>query len=171
MKLTPLFTAKDKNLYKIEDNTCISLEGLKNIEIENISVLPGCSYFSLSIPWSKIELEPESYNEELLAELRTFLKKADETNAFAILIPVIDKKLDSEEDKENFINSYNHTARRLKDCVSIIGFELPLQILENNTAAQFMDTLAIKHAQYLYFVKKCNSEKAAGLTEYSVVEY
>ena len=59
---------------------------------------------------------------------------------------------------EAFINTFNHTARRVKDCESVAGFVLPDAIASKgfnagSPAASFMETLAIKHAQYVYFVK------------------
>ena len=81
MKLEPLFEAKENKLYKIEDNSLVNLEELKRIEL----------------PWSKVELEEESYNEELLANLREELKSLENQNIFAILIPVVDKSLETLE--------------------------------------------------------------------------
>ena len=84
----------------------------------------------------------------------------DDLNQFAILIPVVDKELKSEEDQELFINAYNHTARRIKDCVSVAGYELPAELLGNSNFTQnFIDTLAKKHAQYIYFASKSDAEK------------
>ena len=58
-----------------------------------------------------------------------------------------------ETQTEAFINAYNHTARRVKDCVSVAGLELPAQLKDKGA---FMETLAIKHAQYVYFTKAEN---------------
>lgn len=145
MKLEPLFTAKENKLFKISTGEQTDINSLKFIDI----------------PWTTVELEPESYNEEYLAELRDQLKNMDETGAFAVLVPVIDKKLETPEDYELFTNACNHTARRVKDCISVIGFKLPSNLTdkgfsEDSPAATFMDTLAIKHAQYIYFAE-CNN--------------
>ena len=142
MKLDPIFTVKQNKLYKIEDNTAVDTATLKQIEMK----------------WSQVELADEQYNEEYLAALRDQLKALEEAGQFAVLVPVVDKPLETPEQTELFINAYNHTARRVKDCVSVAGLELPAQLTASGfdsgtPAADFMETLAIKHAQYVYFVK------------------
>ena len=142
MKLEPIFTVKNHKLYKIDSGAQVDPASLKKIEIK----------------WSQVELAQESYNEEYLASLREELKVMDEDGTFAVLLPLLDKPLDSPEQIEAFINTYNHTARRVKDCVSVVGFELPEAITAKgfdagSPAADFMETLAIKHAQYVYFSK------------------
>ena len=142
MKLDPIFTVKQNKLYKIADGTNIDTSSLKRIEIK----------------WSTVELADEQYNEEYLADLREQLKAMDEYQTFAVLVPVADKPLETPEQTELFINAFNHTARRVKDCVSVAGFELCKELTaggfeSGSPAASFMETLAIKHAQYVYFVK------------------
>ena len=138
MKLDPIFTVNNKKLYKIADNSEVDTASLKRIDI----------------PWSTVEMEDELYNEEFLALLRDQLKELESTNTFAVLVPVVDKPLETAEQEELFINAYNHTARRVKDCTQVAGFELPAQLKDKQA---FMDTLAIKHAQYVYFTKAENS--------------
>ena len=137
MKLDPIFTVKNKKLYKIDDNSEVDTSTLKRIDI----------------PWTSVELEDGIYNEEFLAQLRDQLKKMEESGLFAVLVPLADKPLETAEEEEAFINAYNHTARRVKDCTSVAGMELAPQ-LKNKQA--FMDTLAIKHAQYVYFTRAEN---------------
>lgn len=137
MKLDPVFTVKQNKLYKLSDDSQVDTATLKRIEI----------------PWSTVEIEDEVYNEEFLALLRDQLKALDEAGAFAILVPLVDKPLETPEETELFINAFNHTARRVKDCISVAGFELPAEL---KTPQDFMDTLAIKHAQYVYFTKAEN---------------
>lgn len=137
MKLDPIFTVKNKKLYKIADGSEADTSTLKRIDI----------------PWSTVELEAEAYNEEYLAALRDQLKALEEAGTFAVLVPVADKPLETPEQEELFINAFNHTARRVKDCASVAGFELPSQLKDKQA---FMDTLAIKHAQYVYFTKAEN---------------
>lgn len=138
MKLNPLFTVKENKLFKIDDNTQVDTATLTQIQI----------------PWTTVEMEDEMYNEEFLATLRDQLKKMEDMKKFAVLIPVVDKPLDTPEAEELFINAFNHTARRIKDCISVVGFELPKELINFQN---FIDTLAIKHEQYIYFTK---AEKA-----------
>ena len=137
MKLDPIFTVKNKKLYKIADGSEVDLSTLKRIDI----------------PWSTVELEDEDYNEEYLAGLRDQLKALEASGSFAVLVPLADKPLETAEQEELFVNAYNHTARRVKDCTSVAGFELVPQLKDKQA---FMDTLAIKHAQYVYFTKAEN---------------
>lgn len=146
MKLDPLFTVKENKLYKIEDGSAVELSELKFIDIA----------------WSTVELQDEVYNEEYLAQLRDELKALEAMGKFAVLCPVIDKPFETAEQIELYINAFNHTARRVKDCVSVVGFSLPEEVctrgFEPGTpAGDFMDTLAIKHAQYVYFAKIDNA--------------
>ncbi|MCR4948917.1 MAG: hypothetical protein K6A15_07180 [Treponema sp.] len=137
MKLDPIFTVKNKKLYKIDDNSEVDTSTLKRIDI----------------PWTSVELEDGIYNEEFLAQLRDQLKKMEESGLFAVLVPLADKPLETAEEEEAFINAYNHTARRVKDCTSVAGMELAPQLKDKQA---FMDTLAIKHAQYVYFTRAEN---------------
>ena len=137
MKLDPIFTVKNKKLYKIADGSEVNTSTLKRIEI----------------PWSTVEIEEEAYNEEYLAGLREELKALEASETYAVLVPIADKPLDTPEKEELFINAFNHTARRVKDCTSVAGFELIPQLKNKEV---FMDTLAIKHAQYVYFTKAEN---------------
>ena len=148
MKLDPIFTIKNNILYKIDDNSQVATSTLKQIEIK----------------WSTVEISDEAYNEEYLAQLREDLKSMEEAGTFAVLVPVVDKPLESPEQTEAFINTFNHTARRVKDCESVAGFVLPEEIASKGFAAgspaqDFMETLAIKHAQYVYFVKSDSASK------------
>lgn len=142
MKLDPVFTVKERKLIKISDNSAVDPSTLEKIEVK----------------WSDIELSPEVYNEEFLAALREQLKVLDESGKFAVIVPVVDKPLATPDHFELFVNAYNHMARRVKDCVSVAGLELPdvMADLGNSAIESFMETLAIKHAQYVYFTKSMN---------------
>lgn len=146
MKLEPVFTVKENKLIKIADNTEVDTETLRRIEI----------------PWSTVEMEDEIYNEEFLAVLRDQLKQMEATGTFAVLVPVVDKALSNEEQTEYFINAFNHTARRVKDCESVAGFELPSELSDKQA---FIEKLAVKHAQYVYFTKD------ASISDSSIVKY
>lgn len=137
MKLDPLFTVKENKLYSIENNSQVDIATLS---FEKIA-------------WSTVELEDEAYNEEFLAALREKLKNYELLKTFAVLEPVVDKPLETPEQIELFINAFNHTARRVKDCINVVGFVLPAEL---STPEQFIETLSIKHAQYVYFSKAEN---------------
>ena len=173
MKLSPLFTVKNNQLYKIADNSVVELKDLPCISAKSLTYNTN-PYFFIEIPWSLVEIESELYNEDFLAGLRDFLKKFEEKDQFAIIRPVADKPLGSEDEVEAFIAAFNHTARRIKDCTSLIGMELTKELTakgfgEGSPAASFIETLAIKHDHYVYCVKEencpANADKAvlAGL--------
>lgn len=158
MKLDPIFTVKNNELYKIADDTKIDLTNVPEISSDNL-IFTDNSFVKISIPWSKVELDDEVYNEEFLAALRDYLKLLDEKNYFAVIKPIVDKNLESPDQFEAFTTAFNHTARRIKDCVSVAGIELPDALLSkgfspDSPATTFMETLAIKHAQYVYFADK-----------------
>ena len=137
MKLAPIFTVKNKKLYKIADGSEVDSSSLKKI----------------TVSWSTVELDDEVYNEEFLANLREELKSLEAAGQFAVIVPLVDKALDTPEAEEAFINAFNHTARRVKDCTSLAGMELPPALKDKQA---FIDTLAIKHAQYVYFTSAEN---------------
>ncbi len=158
MKLDPLFTAKGNELYKLSDGSKIDLSQIKEIDGNNL-VYTNNLFCKISILWSQVELAEELYNEEFLANLRDYLKILDDKNQFAIIKPVADKSIDSQEALEAFINAFNHTARRTKDCISLAGMELPSELLTkgfgtDSPSLQFMEKLAVKHAQFVYFADK-----------------
>ena len=178
MKLSPLFYVKNNQLYKIADDSIVELKDLPCLSAKALTYNTN-PYFFIEIPWSLVEIESELYNEDFLAGLRDFLKKFEDKEQYAIIRPVVDKPLSSEEEIEAFIAAFNHTARRIKDCTSLIGMELSKELLtkgfgESSPATAFMETLAIKHDHYLYFAKKenCpeNAEKAVP-EGFSVVIY
>lgn len=160
MKLSPLFTVKNNQLYKIADNSLVELKDTPCISAKALTYNTN-PYFFIEIPWSHVEIESELYNEDFLAGLRDFLKKFDEKDQYAIIRPVADKPLAFEDEVEAFIAAFNHTARRIKDCTSMIGMELAKELIlkgfgKGSPAALFMETLAIKHDHYVYFAKKEN---------------
>ena len=150
MKLEPLFTSKDNSLFAI-DGTAVSTENCTPLNAKDLtasSQLPADNKSPLlvSISWEEIGLDETSYNEELLANLRDFLKVLDEENRFAIIVPEARKSGLTAAQKDNF------TASRIKDCKSVIGFAIP----EEADAATFMEELSQKHAHYIYFSKNAS---------------
>lgn len=175
MKLEPLFFIKQNNLYKIQTQEKVELSNFQNVSYQEFTQNPLSSEFiKIDINWSSIELEDEVYNEELLAQLRDNLKKLDEKNHFVIINPIADKQISSYDDADLFINACNHMARRIKDCESVIGLELPDQIFAQDAAADFMDTLSKKHANYVFFANNSNESKVKQLAdteEYAIMTY
>ena len=138
MKLEPLFFIKQNNLYKIQTQEKVELSNFQTVSYQEFTQNPLSNEFvKIDINWSAIELDDEVYNEELLAQLRDNLKKLDENNHFAIINPIADKQISSYDDADLFINACHHMARRIKDCESVIGLELPDQIFAQEAAADF----------------------------------
>ena len=175
MKLEPLFFIKQNNLYKIQTQEKVELSNFQNVSYQEFTQNPLSNDFvKIDINWSAIELDDEVYNEELLAQLRDNLKKLDEKNHFAIINPIADKQISSYDDADLFINACNHMARRIKDCESVIGLELPDQIFAQDAAADFMDTLSKKHANYVFFANNSNESKVKQLADtegYAIMTY
>ena len=151
MKLEPLFTSKDNGLFAI-DGTAVSTENCTPLNAKDLtasSQLPADNKSPLlvSISWEEIGLD-----EELLANLRDYLKVLDEENRFAIIVPEAGKSGLTAAQKDNFTASCKHCARRIKDCKSVIGFAIP----EEADAATFMEELSQKHAHYIYFSKNAS---------------
>lgn len=172
MKLEALFKSKDNKLVRIADEKEISLENLKIYKSSEVDkTVADVDFFAIEIPWSTIEIKDGIYNEEFLANLREFLKKAEGRNQTGIIIPVIDKDYSSDEKKEAFTDAFNHTARRIKDCVSVVGFKLSDATVNADQSISFMETLAKKHAQYLYFVKSELLPKVNQVSEFGIIAY
>ena len=135
MKLERLFEAKNQKLYRISG--------------EEVKVTPE---MVKSLNWSDVESDPknapEAYNEEFLAHLRDELKSLEAKSEFVFIEP----RLDVDCGAEQFTAAMKHTARRIKDCVSVIGFSIPEEIAE--TADFYREELSAKHAHYCFFCKK-----------------
>lgn len=89
----------------------------------------------------------ENANEEFLAEFRDWLKKLEDKNSFAIIIPFAENASSTQEQKEIFTASFKHCARRIKDCENVIGFSVP----ENVEPDFFISELKAKHGHYIFF--------------------
>lgn len=140
MKLERLFEVKDSKLYKIGESEVF------NPKIRNIN-------------WSDVESEPEIYNEDFLAKLRDELKELENNNEFVVIVPSFDKNADSEQ----FTQAMKHTARRIKDCVSVIGFSIPKELDSQEKRDYYMEEMSAKHKQYCFFSSEKISETIANL--------
>ncbi|MCR4823691.1 MAG: hypothetical protein K5873_12560 [Treponema sp.] len=130
MKLERLFEVKDGKLYKAGGEP-FSLEGR-----------------AYPVKWSNVEAGAEEYNEDFLAKLRDELKAMEEKSSFVFIEPVFDKDASCEQ----FTAAMKHCARRIKDCISVIGFAIPEEIYDKR--AFYMEELSAKHSHYCFFCKK-----------------
>ena len=130
MKLERLFEVKNQKLYTVSG--------------EEVP-LAGKAY---SVKWSEVEENPEEYNEDFLAKLRDNLKNLEEKKEFVFIEPVFDKDAEFEQ----FTAAMKHAARRIKDCLSVIGFAIPAEILSHKDF--YIEELSAKHQQYCFFCKE-----------------
>ena len=96
------------------------------------------------VPHRAVEISENMYDEMYLAALRVFLKSIEAYGAYAIVVPI------SDCGTERLTQAMCHTARRIKDCASVIGFALPDALTESE-ATTFTDAMSAKHAHYVYF--------------------
>lgn len=130
MKLEKLFEVKDSKLFKIGGEE-VPATGMEK-----------------ALKWSEVEAGPEEYDEAFLASFRDELKSLEEKSSFVFIEPQIDKDAPIDQ----FIAAMKHTARRIKDCTSVVGFAIPVQMTRDEAAA-YIEELSQKHAQYVYFSK------------------
>lgn len=144
MKLERLFEVKKSKLFKVSgEEFPVSSKNIK------------------SVKWNEVEGAPEEYNEKFLAQLRDELKSLEEKKEFVFIEPVFDKIGLNENSIEQFTAAMKHTARRIKDCISVIGFAIPAEV---ETKKDFyIAELSQKHQQYCFFSKN--------LQEDSIVRY
>lgn len=145
MKLDAKVFLKDNQLFNVCDSSALDENKVVEFEVEQ----------------SVVELGDEVYNEEMLAELREELKKLEATGQYAWIKIISDKALDSADELDTFINTYNHTARRIKDCENVIGFMLSENLLSKGMDAvtDFCEVIAKKHAQYIHMAEKTVSDR------------
>ncbi len=128
--------------FKSEKNVLYFLDGTK-------AELNGSSIRAREVRWTQVGLDEDSYNEEFLADLRDQFKSMEENDTYGFVVPVCDAECGSAEEKENFVASMKHCARRIKDCENIIGFAIPAEA----DVDFFMEELSAKHKHYIYFTK------------------
>ncbi len=128
MKLERQFEARNGKLYKISTNE---------------EFLPE----KRTVKWSEVEAEAENYNESFLASLRNELKSLEEQGKFVVIDFVADKSCENAGEKTQFVEATKHTARRIKDCASVVGFFVPNDIDKN----LFIGELLKKHNHYSFF--------------------
>lgn len=137
MKLERLFEVKEGKLYTVAGEP-FSTEGK-----------------AFPVKWSDVENAPEEYNEDFLAKLREDLKAMEEKKEFVFIEPVYDKNGGAEQ----FTAAMKHCARRIKDCVSVIGFAIPSEILSQRDF--YIEELSAKHGHYCFFSKEASGDTLA----------
>lgn len=154
---------------KLEKRFDVTDGQLKNISTnEAVADIAGMAF---PVRWSAVEPSADSYDEAFLAELRTTLKEAESKNTFVFIEPVYDR---NDGTVEQFIAAMKHCARRIKDCVSVVGFALPAQLVSSgftlsSYAASFMEALLQKHAHYVFFAKRadfCGTDSSDSIVLY-----
>ena len=106
----------------------------------------GGKIFAVYVPYLAVEISENTYDEMYLAALRVFLKSIETYGAHAIVVPVSDGTCG----EERLTQAMCHTARRIKDCASVIGFAIP-EAMDESDAAAFTGAMSKKHAHYVYF--------------------
>ncbi len=136
MKLERLFEVKNSKLFSVDGKE-------KSVSPELVK----------AVKWSDVEGECEAYNEDFLAKLRDELKSLEEKNQFVFVEPVFDK----DAPVEQFVAAMKHTARRIKDCASVIGFAIPQQV--EGEKDFYISELSQKHAHYCFFSKNISDSE------------
>ncbi|HAH60932.1 MAG TPA: hypothetical protein DCL73_02395 [Treponema sp.] len=164
MKLEAQFENKSGKLFSIKTGREIRTDNLVRVDaasidaealssIEFAAEFTGCrsALLGLCLAWKTVEITPEVYNEEFLAALRDFLKNIEASDVYAVILPETDGTACGAA-LEQYTAAMVHAARRIKDCESVIGFSLPPELAADGEAASsFMNAMAVKHAQYVYF--------------------
>lgn len=112
------------------------------------------------VPYRAVEISENAYDEMYLAALRVFLKGIEESGIYAVVVPISDGECGAGQ----LTQAMCHTARRIKDCVSVIGFAIPDTLTESEAAA-FIDAMSAKHTHYVYF---SNRHTGTALVTYAV---
>lgn len=157
MKVKPLFSYSEGSLGDAEGNALVASPAQLLIDDLSAGVAEsdmaalagkGANLILLRISLEKIALPPDSYNEAALARLREILKSAEEKRVAAVLSIEDDSRGAS---PDLLVGAAEHSARRLKDCASLIGLAMP-----NWAGEGFLLELAArlgrKHPTLLFFV-------------------
>ncbi|MBD5410971.1 MAG: hypothetical protein HDR53_07850 [Treponema sp.] len=184
MKIDPLFEVKNNALFRISDGKII--DTIKTIKLPVKDILSKNTIppekdvpIGICISWDEVAFEDGSYNEELLATLHDYLKTLENGGFCAIIIPSTKKTLEDENDAEEFIAAFVHTARRIKDCRCVSGFSIATYLLKKDSAVHslgtdshsrwFIDEMRKKHNHYAFFADKNDVEQFT-LTEAAIAE-
>jgi hypothetical protein len=172
MKLEAQFENKEGKLFSIKTGSEIATDSLVKTDISSVgaAVLSSMAFaekiesgrpelLGVCVAWEKIEISEAVYDEEFLAAFRNFLKNLEAFAVYAVIVPETAKAVDGSA-AERYTAAMVHTARRIKDCGSVIGFALPEALSDDAAAgAAFIDAMKAKHAQYVYFSEKDTGSK------------
>ena len=167
MKFEPLLKYQNGELVCINDNKVLPTENICVYELDDFlnseyKVEDYC-VIGVKVHVKSVEISDGNYNEEILAKLRDCLKNIENGKSFVFIIPVVEKAFETSEDADSVISAMKHTARRIKDCEAVVGFEIPAEFLEkdksnkldeNSWTMWFVSEMSAKHQHYLYFVEK-----------------
>lgn len=204
MKFEPLFKSENNKLIRISDNSFYptvpavptstesseqkeSKESAKNLNIVDLDFISASDIFpenknqisAIKVQWEKIDFGGENYNEEILAALRSYLKKLEENGCFAFIIPSTEKEISDSDLADSYIKAMVHSARRIKDCASVVGFAVPdeflkkdsdsaVSVLDENSYSQwFVNEMNVKHGHYIYFVNSDKIQQAKSNADFS----
>ena len=151
MKLTAQFVAKENKLFTLDGKEYVS--AIKTLSAKSLiaeNALPELSegeLLCLSLSWADVGKDEDSYDEAFLASLRDFLKALEEKKQFAFIKPEEPEGELTSSEKEAFVASMKHCARRIKDAASVVGFAVPKAV----DSSFFMEELSAKHGHYIYF--------------------
>lgn len=171
MKFDPLVKVVENKLVRLSDGSPVSAENLNIVQADELETqdVPSAEVLTaLVCPWKKIEIEEGCYNEELLAKIRDFLKKLEASGSFAFVVPQAQKSFSGADEADSFIKAMVHTARRIKDCTSVLGFAVAAELMEkdagkkldeNSWTQWFINEMNVKHGHYVYFAGKSNIKK------------
>ncbi len=162
MKQEAVFNTDGKTIFDSENNPIkfisaniesrtISDASLKKLEEENVNLLHW------KVLWSDVEKTgEEEYDENFLASFREELKNIEEKNIWIIINWDFAKPTWGGDELINGIEAAKHTARRIKDCKNVIGFEIAGDVSAQIQTA-LAETLTPKHKHYMYFAQKPES--------------
>jgi len=172
MKLEAQFEIKDGKLFSKKTSAFVDTSALMKVDASAVdtSVLASrpfaekiaagnTEFFCVCVHWKTVEISDGIYNEEFLAALRDFLKNTETYGVSAVIVPVTDGRAAGPASGQ-YTAAMCHTARRIKDCASVAGFAVPEEIAGDSAAvASFIDAMAVKHSQYIYFAEKSDINK------------
>lgn len=145
MKLEALVKSVNNGLCFLDGkNIVVDME--KKCSLGDMAKTPDQLFF-MDMPWECVGMDEDSYNEDFLAQTRDALKTLDESTTVVAINPVTQKIPQTPSEKESFVASMKHSARRIKDCKNVVGYVIPDFVDQDF----FMEELSAKHKHYVFF--------------------